>query len=86
MLDCWSVALKKSNAIRFGGVWDAKIFRLKKKTAQEDSNPDFFTRLKHRSEHWKDQLYLGIGLNDSGETCESGWKRRDCFLGVDQWN
>ena len=30
---------------------------------QEDSNPDFFTRLKHRSEHWKDlKLYLGIVL------------------------
>jgi hypothetical protein len=26
---------------------------------QEDSQPDFFTRLKHRSEHWRDNLPLG---------------------------
>lgn len=28
-------------------------------TSKEDSQPDFFTRLKHRSEHWRDNLPLG---------------------------
>ena len=42
-------------------------------TWEEDSNPDFFTRLKHRSEHWKD---LKLPKQFSSRLRRAWWKMR----------